>query len=371
MQKFQTKHLASMAGAISQLPAHMNPLRSPAAAAKVHPSVLPKLQAIQANPALHNLATNGQGSTAAATNAINSGAGGSGMAPPAGATSAFGGGSDPADPTGTRVHHGGTGWGAGAAQGIMRDSRVRHVLLGFTALTLTAGQTGALAKATPTVDFKPNRMIAMPGVTGTIQNIQSGIAPQYVSGAAEDLDMYQPVSYGGEVDLDPVDASVPINAFVNNGNATAAQTFYGAFIGEAVGIEYREFSSKIMAGSLGTSGSVSASGTGTLTLTPLIRYTTRKISVTPGASFSDAFVITAITAGIQNQLMSGDPIPASVFSDLFPLFVDFDVVKPSVPLAVSYQNVSAGAATLKGTTRGDVDPSDLVRFKKMTDVGGA
>jgi hypothetical protein len=124
-------------------------------------------------------------------------------------------------------------------------------------------------------------------------------------------------------------------------------------------------------GSLGTSGSVAASGAGSLVLTPLIEYTPRKLLFTPGASFADAFIITNITAGIQPQLMSGDPIPASVFTDLFPLFVDFDLCKTNTPLTVYYQNVSAGAAVLKGSSRGDCDPQDLVRYGGLDDVAAA
>jgi hypothetical protein len=281
------------------------------------------------------------------------------------------GGASATDPTGAtkgRSNSGGDlGWGSGF--GHYRKANIRHVLLGIAATVLTAGQANVQFKATPQVDFKPDAMVVMPGFSGTIASVQSGVRPQYVSTAAEDADMYQPLSYGRELDLDAVKAAVSIIGQVTNSNATAAQTMYGCFIGEAVGKRYRKLKSKLQVGSLGTSGSVSSNGTGSLTLVPQIEYTTRKIILTPGASFSDAFIITSISCGVQNQLMSFDPLPASVFSDLFPLFLDLDVVKPGVTLTIGYQNVSGGAAVLKGSTRGDCDPEDLVNFQGMTDVG--
>lgn len=351
--------LKQMAHHIKNLHPSKNPFTNPAHGAAVSaadPQAAANLAAIHADPELKAIAT-GQ-----ADSDIGTGSN------PGGSTVGGGGGVPTAtDPTGSVATGAGLGWGNERAG---RNPGVRHVLLGFTALTLTAAQTNAAAKATPNVDFKPNRFVSMPGVTGTISQIQSGIRPQYVSGASEDLDMYQPLSYGGELDLDAVKAAVPINAFVTNGNATASQTFYGCFIGQAIGMKYRRMTSKLMNGSLGTSGSVSAAGTGSLVLTPQIAYTARKVILTPGTTFSDAFIITSITAGIQNQLMSNDPIPASVFSDLYPLFVDFDRVTPSVPLTVAYTNVSTGAATLKGSTRGDCNPADLARYTNMTDIGG-
>lgn len=331
------------AQALSQLPPERHPLKNPQAARKLAPRGRQLLAGVVADPDLHQMALGNDRS------------------------GTIGGGPSATDPTNVHSVNRGLGWGNAYAG---RNPMVRHLMVGVTAVALTAGQANAPFKATPNVDFKPNRFSSMPGFSGTVSGIQSGVRPQYVSNAAEDADMYQPLSYGGELDLDAVKAAVPINGFVNNGNATAAQTFYGAFIGEAVGVKYRQFTSKLMDGSLGTSGSVSASGTGSLVLTPLIQYTVRKVLLTPGASFSDAFIITSITAGIQNQLMSNDPIPASIFTDLYPLFVDFDPVKPSVPLTIAYQNVSSGAAVLKGSTRGDVDPADLARYVNMSDIGG-
>ena len=332
-----------MARTLATLDDDRHPLKSATAAAKLSSQARRNLAAIVADPKLHAMAVGSDG----------------------GGT--VGGGPSATDPTQSHSVNKGLGWG-NAFGG--RNPMVRHLMLGVTAVTLTAGQANVAWKATPNVDFKLNRFSSMPGFSGTISGIQAGVRPQYVTNAAEDADMFQPTSYGGELDVDPVKAAVSINGFVNNGNATASQTFYAAFIGEAVGVKYRKFTSKIMNGSLGTSGSVSANGTGSLVLTPLLQYTARKVLFTPGAAFSDAFIITAITAGVQNQLMSNDPIPASVFNDLYPLFVDFDVVKPSVPLTIQYQNVSAGAAVLKGSTRGDCNPSDLARFGDMTDIGG-
>ena len=336
----ERKHVA-MANALARLPDHQHPLKNPKAAASLSDGARQSLAAIVQDPSLHAVAV-GQGGTT-------------------------GGGPSATDPTSSHSVNRGLAWG-NVLSG--RNPMVRHVLLGITAVALTANQQNAPFKATPNVDFKTNRMTTFPGFSGTVSGIQSGVRPQYVTNASEDTDIYQPLSFGGEIDLDAVKAAVPINGFVNNGNATAAQTFYGAFIGEAIGIKYRKYTSKLMDGSMGTSGSVSANGTGSLVLTPLIAYTARKVLFTPGAGFSDAFIITTITAGIQNQLMSNDPIPASVFSDLYPLFVDFDRVSPSVPLTIAYQNVSAGSAVLKGSTRGDVDPADLARYTNMTDIGG-
>lgn len=345
------KHMA-MARAISALPDHKHPLKNPSIIATLDPNAQRNLKIIASDPTLSAIATGN-----AASHTGNA------------ASQTTGGGPSATDPTGSSTTNAQLGWGNAFTTG--RNPRVRHVLLGFAATVLAAGAANVVVKATPNVDFKPNRMVIQPGFSGTIAGVQSGIRPQYVSNAAEDADMYQPLSYGGELDLDAVRAAVSIVGQITNSNATASQTFYGAFIGQAIGMPYRRLTSKLMDGSMGTSGSVSASGTGSLVLTPLIQYTARKVLFTPGASFSDAFIITSITAGIQNQLMSGDPIPASVFSDLYPLFVDLDVVKPSVPLTIAYQNVSAGAATLKGTTRGDVNPMDLARYSNMSDVGGS
>lgn len=347
MAQYDRAHLTSMAKALSRLPPNANPLHNPDAHAKLSPQAQAKVNAIKAGPSLHMQAVSGASS--------------SGQADGPSAT-------DPTGATKAKTRAGGDlGWGSGFSH--LRMPGVRHVLLGVTALTLAAGVTSKM-QATPLTDFKPDRFVSMPGFSGTIAGIQSGLRPQYVSQVGEDADMYQPISYGGELDLDAVKASIAIIGQVTNGNATASQTFYGAFIGEALGKKYRAITSKLQVGSLGTSGSVSASGTGSLTLYPLIEYTARKVLFTPGASFSDAFIITSISSGIQPQLMSGDPVPASVFSDLFPLFVDFDPVTANVPLIFNYQNVSAGAAVLKGSTRGDCDPEDLVKYGGLTDVAG-
>jgi len=347
------QHLASMAVQLGKLPAHANPMHSQEAMNKLAPVAQARVQAIAADPTLKPLA-------------MSAGAGGGG-----GGTSTPGGKVSQTDPSGATkpMTSGGGDFGWGAGVGHLRNQKIRHVLLGIAATALTAGQANVQWKATPLVDFLPHQLIAMPAVTGTVSGIQSGVRPQYVNTAAEDLDMYQPLSYGKELALDAVTAAVSIVGFVTNGNATAAQTFYGCFIGEAVGKSYRPITSKLQVGSLGTSGSVAAAGTGSLTLTPLIEYTTRKILFTPGSTFSDAFIITSITCGIQNQLMSSDPIPASVFNDLYPLFLDLDRVKAAVPLTINYTNATAGtSATLKGTTRGDCDPADLINYGGMTDV---
>lgn len=330
---------------LSRLPPNRHPFHNPtvmARVAKQDPQLHKQLVAIQSNPQTAAAASSG-GSGAVSTSAVE------GASPTA------------ADPTGTNVagQPGNLGWGQMLGG---RMPNVRHVLLGFAALMLAAAATGQ-ATATPNVAFKANAFVGMPAVlfSGTISQFQSGIRPQYVTLAAEDLDMYQPLSYGRELDLDPVKAAVNINASVTNSTGGTA-TFYGALIGVAVGVKYREQTSKLMNGSLGTSGSVSAGGTGSLTLTPLIGYTPRKVLFTPGSAFSDYFIVTSITAGIQNQLMGPSPIPASVFNDLFPLFVDFDKISPAVPLTVNYQNVAASAGTLKGSTRGDVNSADLAKY---------
>lgn len=330
---------------LAKLPADKHPFHNPmhmARIARQDPKLHRQLQRIQANPTMAAAASSG-GSGAVSTSAV------AGAIPTA------------ADPTGTNVagQAGNLGWGQMIGG---RLPNVRHVLLGFAALALGAGASGQ-ATATPNVAFKGNAFVGMPSVLfgGTVSQFQSGIRPQYVTLASEDLDMYQPLSYGRELDLDPVKAAVAINATVTNGAAGTA-TFYGALIGVAVGVKYREQTSKLMNGSLGSSGAVSAGGTGSLTLTPLIGYTPRKVLFTPGSGFSDYFIVTSITAGIQNQLMGVSPIPASVFNDLFPLFVDFDRISPAVPLTVNYQNVSASAGTLKGSTRGDVNAADLAKY---------
>lgn len=333
MASFNRAHLAAMAVNLAKLPKDKHPVHSPTAKAKLSSSGKAKLNAIMSDPHLASIATSGT---------------------PPSAT-------DPTGGTQTKSNAGGTlGWGSGFSH--LRSPNIRHVLLGITAVALTAGQANAPFKATPNVGFKPDRMVVMPAFSGTVAAVQSGVRPQYVNQAAEDADMYQPLSYGGELDLDSVKAAVSIVGQVTNANATAAQTFYGCFVGEATGTKYRTLTSKLQVGSLGTSGSVSANGTGSLTLTPLLSFTARKVLFTPGSAFSDAFIITSITCGVQPQLMSGDPIPASVFSDLFPLFVDFDPCKPAVPLTVNYQNVSGGAAVLKGSTRGDCDPEELASY---------
>ncbi len=332
-------HHVEMARNLARLPPHEHPLMSPTARAKLGPIAQKNIAAIEADPALTAIAKS--------TNATAT------------------------DPTGSRQTDKSVGWGPWETN---RNPRVRHVLLGITpALAIAAGAT-VNVNATPRVDFKGNRVVLFPGFNGTYANLQSGVRPQYVSAAAEDADMYQPASYGGEIDMDAVKASITISAQVTN-NAGGAQSFWGAYMGQVIGqnnrvVGARRLQSKLMNGSLGTSGSVAANGTGSLTLTPLLKYTARKVLVTPGASFSDAFIITNIQAGVQPQLMSPDPIPASVFNDLYPLFVDFDPTSQAVPLIVSYQNVSAGAAVLKGTTRGDVDPRELAQFENMTDIGG-
>ena len=329
--------LHEVAKSISRLKPEDHPMHSAAARQRLGPIAQRNLAAIEADPTLTQIAK-------------------SKVQP----------GSTTTDPTGSRRTDASVGWGPWDT---MRNPKVRHVLLGFTpALSIATGATVAV-KATPNVDFKANRMEILPGFNGVIAGVQSGIRPQYVSSAAEDADMYQPLSYGGELDLDAVKAAVAINGQVTN-NAVGAQSFWGAFIGQAIGMKYRPLTSKLMVGSLGTSGSVAANGTGSLVLTPAIAYRCRKVLVTPGAGFGDAFIITSIQAGIQPQLMSPDPIPASVFTDLYPLFVDFDPTNPSVPLTIQYQNVSAGAAVLKGSTRGDVNKADLAQYENMSDIGG-
>lgn len=332
--------LVKTAMALSRLPADAHPIHNPSQMNKLSAGAKARVQAVANNPQLRAIAT-GKATAASVT--------------------------DPTGATQPQTNQGGT-LGYGMGYGHRRGPSVRHVLLGISVLTLTAAQANVKFSATPLVDFKPDKFVALPGFNGTIANIQSGVRPQYVSTSGEDADMYQPLSYGSELDLDAVKAAVAIQGQVTNGNATATQTFYGAFIGEAVGKAYRPLSSKLQTGSLGTSGAVSSNGTGTLTLTPLLDYTVRKVIFTPGSAFSDAFVITSISSGVLPQLMSGDPIPASVFTDLYPLFVDFDRVSAAVPLSIAYQNVSSGSAVLKGSTRGDCDPNQLVQFSGLATV---
>jgi hypothetical protein len=332
--------LVKTATALARLPASQHPITNPAQLQKLSPSAQARVNAVANHPVLRAVAL-GQTTAASVT--------------------------DPTGSTQAQTNDGGN-LGYGMGYGHQRIPNVRHVLLGVAALALTAAQANAKFTATPQVDFKPGKFVAMPGFNGSVANVQSGVRPQYVSTAGEDADMYQPLSYGSELDLDAVKAAVSIQGQVTNGNATATQTFYGAFIGEAVGKSYRPLSSKLQTGSLGSSGSVSANGTGTLSLTPQLDYTVRKLILTPGATFSDAFIITSISAGVLPQLMSGDPIPASVFTDLYPLFVDFDKVSAATSLSINYQNVSGSAAVLKGSTRGDCDPTQLASYGAMASV---
>lgn len=338
---------AALAHSLSLKPASQNPFLSAGAMTAVQqnaPHLLPHLAAIAANPTLLAHATSG-GSRGAG------GSGGAAMGQPS-AT----------DPTGSSNPNRGVGYG----QMLMgRQSNVRHNLLGWKATAVTTGGANQIVTSTPLLSFKPNRIVIAPTLIvagNSIQQFQVGVRPQFAATTAEPFDVYGPTTYSGEVDFDVIPAAIAMSAYVNT---TASATFYACSIGEVIGQPYRPYSSKLQVAGLGST-TVAAGASATIALSPLIDYTVRKIALTPGAAYSDAFIITSITCGVQNQLMSTDPIPASVFSDLYPLFLDLDKVSAAVPLTLIVQNITTASAVFQGTTRGDVDPSQLSRWGSMT-----
>lgn len=345
------KH-AAYAMKLSKLPTGSNPLLSHSAMQAVQakqPSLVPHLQAIAMHPQLSALATNGAGAQTLP--------GGSAGAGPTQVSAT--------DPTGASNVNRSVGWGAGASTS-RRLPNVRHNILGFTAQSVASATSNVKVTATPAVNFKGQRIVLAPTVvsaTGQISGVTVGVRPQFAASTGEPFDVYSPTSYGGEIDMDVCPAAIQISAYISN-SATVSFSFYGAIVGEAVGVPYRPLSSKLQVAGLGATV-VTAGATATITLAPQMDYTVRRISLTPGGTFSDGFIITQILCGVQNQLMSGDPIPASVFNDLFPLAIDLDKINAATNLQIVVQNILTVSAVFQGTTRGDVDPQDLAKWGPM------
>lgn len=320
----------------------MNPAQNPfvnpsamAALAKQAPHLVPHLMSIAQDPSCYALAMGSSGD----------------FSPTGSAT----------DPTGASSRNRGLGWNSGQT---LRMPNLRHNILGFKATAVAAGVSGQIFNAKPAVPFKGQRIVLDPisiAAGGSIRGIQVGVRPQFAAVTDEPWDVYGPASYAGDIDLDVCPAAIDITSTVTS---VANGTLYGAIIGEAIGQRYRALTSKLQVAGLGST-TVAAGATATITLAPQMDYTIRKLALVPGTGFSDGFVIKSILCGVQNQLMSTDPIPASTFTDLFPVFLDLDKINAATNLSLVVTNVTGGNAVFAGTTRGDVDPSQLAKWGQM------
>jgi hypothetical protein len=328
--------LMPLARSFRQMPRHRNPVTNPAAKAALPSNLHPHVDAIASHPELAAVASGSDDRSG-------------GMGP------SYGG-----PPTGGS----GSSFGSQGAQGMVQPSSaqfsrlpdVRHNILGMTALVF-AGAGSAKGQWVPQTRFKGNRLI-IPSSTlagTTLTNMLVGTRPQYAANSVEAFDMFEEQSTSGMWDLDVCEIGQQITATFT---VTAATTVYSCIIGEALdGKPYPMLRSPLKRIATQSVG-VAAAGTVNVTITPQVRFKTRKLVCDDVTSQS--FVINTFNVGISPQFMSGDPVPAGAFGETTQdSWLDCDEAYIGNIITLNVTNTSAGAKTFSVSLLGDVDPRDL------------
>lgn len=322
--------LMPIARSFASMPANLNPLRNPSARARLPAHLQPHVDAIAANPTLAAVA--------------------SGASTPSGATPGPSGGSGASYSTATQLSL------APNQSQFKRLPDVRHQVCGMAPAVF--GGAGSLAgKFTPQVRFKGNRLV-IPSNTHagtTISNMLVGTKPQYAAASTEPFDMFEEQSTGGVWDLDVCEIGQVIQMSIT---ATAATTVFACIIGEALdGKPYPMLRSPLKR--IGFTQNVLASATTSVTITPQVRFKTRKLILDD--STASNFTIVSFNVGITPQFISGDPVPASAFTELSQdVWLDCDEAYIGNVITLTVTNNDGGAAhVFGGALLGDVDPRDL------------
>lgn len=335
MADIEDHPLAPVATAIAQLPPHLNPVRNPAALAGMPDHLRPHVMTIRNHPELAAMA--------------------SGMGP-----NMFPGGPSPT---------GGSGASFGAAQDnvapnqalFKRLPNVRHQVCGFAA-NVFAGAGTQTSTATPQVRFKANRLVipsAPATLAGTtISNVLVGTRPQYAAASTESFDMFEEQSTGGQWDMDVCDIGQKVTMSVT---VTGAATVFACLIGEALdGKAYPMLRSPLKRIAANTGGAVAAGAGFNFSITPQVRFKTRKL-ITDDVT-AKFFTITAFNIGITPQFISGDPVPSAAFTEVAQdTWLDCDEAYVGNVITISVTNNDVAAHALNVSLLGDVNPADLVQ----------
>lgn len=355
MDLAQSPEHIKLAAKLSNVHPSEHPLHNPQVMAglqRTNPDLANHIRAIGNHPVLRKVAT----PPAATTGGNGSGAMQSPTVGPGGSGGAGPTQSSATDPTGATNPNRAMAYGNRA--NVRRLSNIRHQLCGFKSVALTATTNNQPVAATPQVAFKTERIVLAPTVVaagGSIAQFIVGNKNQVAGNTVEPFEVYSATSYAGEVDFDICQAALSISALANTvGNVQ----FYGALVGLVQAKPIRPKHTKVMPMGLGITA-VGAGLSTTVTIFPQIDFVTRKVALTTGATFADAFVINSIMCGNQLQFASQDPVPASVFTDQYDLYLDFDMCNAAVGLTFNITNISDASATFQGTLRGDIDPAQM------------
>lgn len=322
--------LMPLAKSFRMMPGHMNPIRNPAAKAKLSENLHAHVDAIAADPQLSAVASG----TDQGQNQMNTGPG-----------------------------TGGSGASFGQTQNSVQPNQaqfkrlpdVRHNIVGMAAL-IFAGAGSAKAVFAPQTRFKPNRLV-IPSSTlagTTIGNVLVGTRPQYAASSTEPFHMFEEQSTAGVWDMDVCEIGQQVTGSVT---VTGATTVYACLVGEALdGKPYTMLRSPLKR--IATVQAVGAGVTANVNITPQVRFKTRKLVVDDATAAN--FVINSFNVGISPQFISGDPSPAGAFSEVAQdVWLDCDEAYIGNQITLNVTNTSGGALNFGVSLLGDVDPRDL------------
>lgn len=320
--------LMPLARSFANLPPNANPLRNPRASARYPANVQQHVATIAATPALAAVAT--------------------------GVSAAPSGG----PPTGE------SGASFMAAQGSLQPNQsqfkrlpdVRHNICGMPGVVF-AGAGTATGTFSPQTRFKPNRLLIPSGTLAgtTISNFLVGTRPQYAASSTEPFHMFEEQSTAGVWDMDVCEIGQKATMSIT---VTGATTVFACLIGEALdGKPYTMLRSPLKRIASVTAG-IGAGATTNITITPQVRFKTRKLVVDDATSQS--FTVNSFNVGISPQLISGDPVPAGAFGETSQdVWLDCDEAYIGNIITLNVTNTSAGALAFGVALLGDVDPRDL------------
>ena len=233
---------------------------------------------------------------------------------------------------------------------------VRHNICGMPPVVF-AGAGSAAGTFSPQTRFKPNRLV-IPSSTlagTTISNMLVGTRPQYAAASTEPFHMFEEQSTAGVWDMDVCEIGQKVQMTIT---VTGATTVFAALIGEALdGKPYPMLRSPLKRIASVTAG-IGAGATTNVTITPQVRFKTRKLVVDDATSQS--FTINSFSVGISPQFISGDPVPAGAFGETSQdVWLDCDEAYIGNIITLNVTNTSGGALAFGVSLLGDVDPRDL------------
>lgn len=341
-QQFSDTKLAAAALALANKPRHLNPSLTPGAINQYPPSAQPLITAVLNHPVHSATARSG-------------GLGGIIMA------------------------------ASGGTVRPMPDARQpteRHQLLGFNSTSIGTGATSSVT-ATPYAPFRGRRLVLSPltiatGSPGYVNTLQVGVRPQFAALNNEPLEMFAAGMQSGYCELDEATPAIGISM---NVAVTATVTVYGCVVGitrrNKADNRPQGANRKLLRMPLNISAGLAAAGSANYTVTPTLKFWARKIAL--GEADQNAETIMGLTAvaatGCAGQNTTGlfvgpnsqlanlptatAPVPSSVFTPLYDLWLDLDMADTAVPITFQQTTISTVSCFFAGVIEGDAQYSDL------------